>query len=197
MIKLFTHKIPFAPMKFLNAVARWILGVHSSDGTVIVKNTANPGDDGSVDLRVNVEAVCNKVEKIIGQRGLSSEQRTTVKEIIRGKIDGKTIIVSGEHVCVSESWINEIINAALKDQEKTDGEQTATLTSGYSSSTDIGSRNNQSHTFGSVGLKCFLPFRGVDNGQEGTTFWREVEITADGRFKVIGAETQASGYWAS
>lgn len=196
MIKLFTHKIPFAPMKFLNAVARWILGVHSSDGTVIVKNTANPGDDGSVDLRVNIEAVCNKVERLVGQRGLSSAQRTAVKEIIRGKIDGKTLIVSGEHVSVSDDYINELINAALQSNNDNNA-PFDTIASGYSVGTNIGSRDGTSHMFGSRGLVCFLPFRSIDNGQEGSVFWRECKITPDGRFLYIGGESQANGYWAN
>ena len=66
MIREFkSRRLVFPPMRWMNAVARWILGVHSSDGSVAIANTPNPGNNGSIDLRVNVDALAASVGALV------------------------------------------------------------------------------------------------------------------------------------
>lgn len=77
---------------------------------------------------------------------------------------------------------------------------TKTITSGFQQSTNFSKLTDGGFRFGAAGgqgVKCKMAFRGVDNGEEGSIFWREVTIASDGRIYMIGNETDAMGVYTA
>lgn len=111
MIRIFgnARRVLFFPKTWANSVSKWILGVHSSDGSVEVRNTSNPGDNGSVDLKVNLSLVCKKVAERIESMGLTDTQINIVKEVFHGLVDGDTIKWNDNVIYVDSNKIAKTI----------------------------------------------------------------------------------------
>lgn len=118
MIHLFNGKkrILFFPVGFANSVARWILGVHSPSGTISIKNTATPGDNGSLALDVNVDALRHIMAGVIDDHDLTEREIKRTKDIVHGAIDGTSLIMGGEHISVSMDWLQQNIQKFLGDE---------------------------------------------------------------------------------
>lgn len=118
MIHLFNSKkrILFFPVGFANSVARWILGVHSPSGTISIKNTATPGDNGSLALDVNVDALRRIMAGVIDDHDLTEREIKRTKDIVHGAIDGTSLIMGGEHISVSMDWLQQNIQKFLGDE---------------------------------------------------------------------------------
>ena len=110
MIRLFkrTRRALFFPVKWANAVSRWLLGVHSPEGTIKISNTANPKQDKSVGLDVDVDAVLSKIAPLLQKKGFSEEQRRDIRNIIRDSLDGATV-----------KWVNNAVSAVQKQDDTT------------------------------------------------------------------------------
>lgn len=117
MIHLFNGKkrILFFPVGFANSVARWILGVHSPSGTISIKNTATPGDNGSIALDVNVDALRRIMAGVIDDHDLTEREIKRTKDIVHGAIDGTSLIMGGEHISVSMDWLQQNILKFIGD----------------------------------------------------------------------------------
>jgi len=94
------------PKAWANAVVRWIAGVHSPNGTMEISNTLNPGDDGSLGLDVNLDAVVDKVKVRLGFDKRSPLDRNDVRDIVFDLLDGASVINSGRRVAVNLDWLN-------------------------------------------------------------------------------------------
>lgn len=118
MIHLFNGKkrILFFPVGFANSVARWILGVHSPSGTIAIKNTATPGDNGSIALDVNVDALRRIMAGVIDDHDLTEREIKRTKDIVHGAIDGTSLIMGGEHISVSMDWLQQNIQKFLGNE---------------------------------------------------------------------------------
>lgn len=57
MLRLFDTNvaIPFFPAGWANAVTNWLTGLFSPNGTIRIKNTANPTEGGGCAIDVDVE----------------------------------------------------------------------------------------------------------------------------------------------
>lgn len=117
MIHLFNGKkrILFFPVGFANSVARWILGVHSPSGTISIKNTATPGDNGSIALDVNVDALRRIMAGVIDDHDLTEREIKRTKDIVHSAIDGTSLIMGGEHISVSMDWLQQNILKFIGD----------------------------------------------------------------------------------
>lgn len=74
------------------------------------------------------------------------------------------------------------------------------IVSGFQQGTNFAKLTDGGHKFGvsgEQGIKCKMAFRGIDDGQEGAIFWREVTITSDGRIYMIGNETDVMGVYTA
>lgn len=198
------RRLIFAPLGFLNGVARWILGVHSSDGSVLIKNTATPGRDGSVDLRVNFDALYAKVARRIDRRNLTEVEITRIKNIVKGFIDGVTLSCKGEHIGVDEKWFEDAVKKYVEELTGGDsGTVDDELESGFSGVLPLdkyAEKKTDSKTFGKDaedGIKVFVACRGADGGEDGSIFFRQFTISKTGAILGIGAETQAMGVYTN
>lgn len=117
MIHLFNGKkrILFFPVGFANSVARWILGVHSPSGTIAIKNTATPGDNGSLAIDVNVDALRRIITGAIDDHDVTEREIKRTKDIVHGAIDGTSLIMGGEHISVSMDWLQQNILKFIGD----------------------------------------------------------------------------------
>jgi len=124
MIKEFLKKQLFFPRNWANAVARWISGVNSPDGSIIVKNTLNPGQDGSLELKVNLDRIVSEVAKRYNLEG--QIDRNTVRDTVWDMVDGASVIVDGRRISVNKEWINEYIaqHSAVVGGEEEDNIET-------------------------------------------------------------------------
>ena len=61
-------KILFFKTAWANEVTKWISQIKSPKGTIVVKNTLNPTDDGSLQIDVNLKVVAGKVREILVAR---------------------------------------------------------------------------------------------------------------------------------
>ena len=107
MIHLFSSKkrIFYFPVAFANSVARWCLGVHSPSGTISIKNTATPGDNGSLALDVNREAMKRLYMDFTENHELTEGEMKRIKTVVRGTLDGNSLTWQGEHFGVSMAWL--------------------------------------------------------------------------------------------
>ena len=205
MIHLFKGKgrILWFQKGWANSVTRWILGIHSSDGSIETKNTANPDDDGSLDLKVSRSYLVREVEKHLGTRGLTKYEHQRVKDIIHGALDGVSLKWTGAHAAVDTDWLIDIVKKNMVDNENVHQVKAPTSTtpmpSGFSGvGGDYTTKDMSTKTFGKAtepGLKIKLCCRGADGGQNGAVFWREFIIAGDGRIYSISGECDAMGMY--
>ena len=205
MIHLFKGKgrILWFQKGWANSVTRWILGIHSSDGSIETKNTANPNDEGSLDLKVNRAYLVREVEKHLGRRGLTKNEHQRIKDIIHGALDGVSLKWTGAHAAVDTKWLLDIVKKNLtKEQGESEVQppaSTGSMPSGFTG-VDGGytSKDSSTKTFGKAtdpGLKIKLCCRGADGGENGAVFWREFIIAGDGRIYAISGECDAMGMY--
>ncbi len=112
MIHEFNKKLVFPPMRWLNSVARWCLGVHSSDGSIQVTNTADPSKDGSLDLCVNKSVIATTLNEKLESLSLTKLQRDQVKSLVTNLCDNFTILTEGG-ISVNQNWLKDTINELL------------------------------------------------------------------------------------
>lgn len=124
MIHLFkgTRRVLFFPKSWANSVTNWLLGVRSSDGSIIIKNTANPTGDGSVDLRVNENRIMRKVRELLEGRSLSKSEIIRVQEIVRALLDGISLKWHDKSFSVDTDWIADIVKKNMIDKQN-DGDE--------------------------------------------------------------------------
>lgn len=92
---------------------------------------------------------------------------------------------------VNEGWLAAKV-------KPTNPSSTSTLVSGFSGIISDHSKKGGTFTAGAaggVGVKVKLLCRGMDDGMNGTLFWREFTITSDGRIYAIAAEDDAMGVY--
>ena len=197
MISLFTgrRRVLSFPKKWANAVVRWIAGIHSPSGTIRVKNTMSPGEDGSLQLDVDVDAVAKETLARVDTRPITQKERDRFDTHLRGKIDGNSITMKGAHIGVSDEWVENKCREYAKENpgEGPDAPpSTTSMDSGFSGIIS-GYQSLAGGTFtagapGGAGTKVKLLCRGADGGVNGMLFWREFTITSDGRIYAIAAE---------
>ena len=189
----------FPPRRLINELVRWVLGVHSPSGTIKVNNSANPGER-SLALDIDMEAVLSSVDKHDEGKGLSKSQREDVRDVMRSHLDGNSLVWGDGCASVDPEWLEHMLEGR---QQQTDSgaqepESTTSLASGFDGL--ITSHAKKGGTFtagapGGAGVKVKLLCRGMDDGQNGTLFWREFTITSDGRVYAIAAEDDAMGVY--
>ena len=108
MIRELKERRLFAPMRLINSIVRWVLGVHSPTGTVRVRNTACPSGGRSLALDVDMEAVFADVERRLDGRGLSAAQRARIRDVVRANIDGTSLVWTDAGAAVNEAWLTEL-----------------------------------------------------------------------------------------
>lgn len=198
MIREFKKKTKalFFPVKWANSVSRWILGVYSPTGTVKIKNTANPGEDGSIALDVNMDSVARKIKEFLESQTLTENDRKKIKTVLRGNIDGNAIKFLGEHLTVDKDWLREFILLIL--EEKGLGDVTAPaspteITGGaladYNSGLQTDSVDFSAENSGAT-LLVLSRAQPIDSEKVGLYF-RPVTVSADGRIASIGAESSS------
>ena len=123
MIAPIKRKRLFFPRKLINEIVLWISGIHSPTGTVKCKNTMEPGEDGSLQLDVNMEAVRKECMTAVDERPITTAERDRFDMHLRGKIDGTSLIMKGAHVSVSDEWVENKCREFAGDSSKgPDGE---------------------------------------------------------------------------
>ena len=127
MIKELTRKTLFAPRRLINEMVRWILGVHSSEGTIRVANTATPGEERSLDLNVDVDAMKGCSDEWAASRGLSDPQREETANVMRQHLDGVTLVWQNDLASVNADWLDARLEN-LKSDEVDDDTDTTTPT---------------------------------------------------------------------
>ncbi len=128
MIHEFNKKLVFPPMRWLNSVARWCLGVHSSDGSIQVTNTADPSNEGSLDLRVNTAAINTQLNAKLESLSLTKLQREQVKSLVVNLCDNFTLLTEGG-LAVNQNWLKDTVNDLLT-QIHSPSSETGTPTDG-------------------------------------------------------------------
>ena len=117
MIHLFkgSKRILFFPKSWANSVTNWLLGVRSSDGSIIVKNTANPTGDGSIDLRVNENRIMRRVREHLEGRSLGKAEIVRVQEVVHALLDGISLKWHDKSFSVDAEWIADIVKKNMID----------------------------------------------------------------------------------
>ena len=125
MIHLFkgTRRVLFFPKSWANSVTNWLLGVRSSDGSIIVKNTANPTEEGSLDLRVNESRIVRRVIESMGGTGFDKSDIVRIQEIVHALIDGVSIKWHDKSFSVDAEWIADIVKKNLIDGQDGGGDK--------------------------------------------------------------------------
>ncbi len=118
MIHLFkgSRRVLFFPKSWANSVTNWLLGVRSSDGSIIVKNTANPTGDGSIDLRVNDSKIMRQVREHLEGRSLSKSEIIRIQEIVHALLDGISLKWHDKSFSVDADWIADIVKKNMIDK---------------------------------------------------------------------------------
>ena len=118
MIHLFkgAKRVLFFPKSWANSVTNWLLGVRSSDGSIIVKNTANPTSDGSIDLRVNEQRIMRQVRELLESRSLSKSEIIRIQEIVHALLDGVSLKWHDKSFSVDTDWIADIVKKNMIDK---------------------------------------------------------------------------------
>ncbi len=117
MIKELARKTVFAPRRLINEMVRWILGVHSSEGTIRVANTATPGEERSLDLNVDVDAMKGYSDEWAASRGLSDAQREETANVMRQHLDGVTLVWQNELASVNSDWLDARLEGLKTDDD--------------------------------------------------------------------------------
>lgn len=196
----------FWPRWLVNEIVRWILGVHSPNGTIKINNTANPGNERSIALDVDMDAVISEANRRNENRGLSKAQREDARDVVRACLDGNSLTWGDGAASVNSEWLEQFIRD--EGMEQPGAEQpasTQTMPSGgyRTSGGTVGQQSNLASmaldTFtagapGGEGRKIMLCCRGADTGGvNGALYWREFTITSDGRIYAIDAESDSMG----
>ena len=206
MIRIFkgVRRLFFFPVGWANSVSNWILGVHSPSGTIKVKNTSTPDADGSLEIDVNVDVLMTRIVTELRNIGkhLTTDEVEKIRTVLRGYIDGTSIVIKGNHIAISETWLQKVIKDAIQNynaDESTAYDNLKNLPSGFQQTANLRPLQDGGHSFVNTrtGLRCKIAFRGADDGQDGGIYFRECVITADGRFQIIGNETDAIGVYTS
>jgi hypothetical protein len=103
------------PKKWANAVVSWLAGVHSPNGTIQVKNTLNPTDDGSVGLDINEDVVFSLVAQRLDRRGLTRSDIKKARLLLDILLDGNSVGRNGETYSVNPDWVKNIVADVLKN----------------------------------------------------------------------------------
>ena len=192
MIKEFKSKARmfFFPKAWGNAVARWITGIISPSGTIKIKNTEN----GSLELDVNMDAVCSRVRMAMDGRALTKAESEKIKAVIRAVLDGVSIKWGDGSFGVDADYLREMITEIV--EQAIDGSVSAPtnpngITSGYNGNAGTTPLSN-THTFGVQGATISLACRSTDDGADGAVFFRTFTIAEDGRIYQIGGESSAA-----
>ena len=113
MIHLFKGggKLLFFPKKWANSIVRWIAGIHSPSGMIKLRNDMNPGDGGSLEIDVDMDAVSAQVLRRVDTRNVTQAERERFSHLLRGMADECSILFSSGHLYVSADWLE----AAVKD----------------------------------------------------------------------------------
>ena len=132
MIHIFkgAKRVLFFPKSWANSVTNWLLGVRSSDGSIIVKNTANPTEDGSIDLRVNEKRIMRQVREHLEGRSLSKAEIIRVQEIVHALLDGVSLKWHDKSFSVDADWIADIVKKNIVDKPGEEGVETELPTTG-------------------------------------------------------------------
>ena len=138
MIHLFkgAKRVLFFQKSWANSVTNWLLGVRSSDGSLIIKNTANPTGDGSIDLRVNEKRIMRQVREHLEGRSLSKSEIIRVQEVVHAMLDGISLKWHDKSFSVDADWIADIVKKNMIDkpgeEEDDDGKKfTGSLIAAY------------------------------------------------------------------
>ncbi len=196
MIKEFKSKarILFFPKAWGNAVARWIMGIVSPSGTIKIKNTVNPTENGSLELDVNMDAVCSRVRRVMEERALTRAEMDRIKGVVRAVLDGVSIKWKDGLVGVDADYLKDMIEETINNMMDESLEADASpkqFTSGYNGNTGS-TQLTDTHAFGSQGATIQLLCRSTDDGADGAVFFRTFTITADGRIVEISGETSVA-----
>ncbi len=100
----------FSPVRLINSLVRWVLGVHSPSGTIKVQNTANPSEGKSIGLDVDVNALEALLDKNAQTKSLNKVQRQAVRDVVRSLVDGVSLQWGDNCLSVNMSWIVSLIN---------------------------------------------------------------------------------------
>ena len=115
------------PRKWANAVVSWIAGVHSPNGTIKVKNTLHPTEDGSLALDVNEDAIYAGIVKRLDARGVSRDDLERAKLILTALLDGISVKRNGDNFSVSPDWVKNLVRDVMSDPESTTGANVTNL----------------------------------------------------------------------
>ena len=198
MIHEFTGKgrIFWFPKAWANSVVRWICGVFSPTGTIQVTNNLSPNGEGSLALDVNVNAVLTRIRELRDEREVSQAEVARITYVVRGLLDGSTVVTKGEHVSVDEDWVRRIAEQVLgENEENEEATKTYTTLSG-SKGEQVSSPTLNKQTWTretSDGVKVDVVTRLADDGVGAVVFARTFTFDAQGRLSGVGAEFQ-EGY---
>ena len=202
MIHFFDRKRLFFPVAWANSVSRWILGLHSPSGTIRITNTAAPGEGASAAIDVDVEAVANRVMKLVGgdARGFSRRECALIRDLVGAYVDGATVLWKDRRIALNtdwlEEWISNKIASSLEIPAPAAPQNPNAVSSGFASNGATGNLAD-THTFGTRGATIQLACRSTSNGSDGVVKFRTFTIAADGRLYAIGAESSGFGFFTA
>lgn len=197
------RRILFFPKAWANSVARWICGIASPRGTIQIKNQLDPGGGSSLELDVNVDAVIKEFYAKTDRRAISEAEMSRVKHMVRGFLDGITVMWSMGHIRVSAEWVEDVVEKYLQERSAGDEGDPTMLESGFSGVLPLGSyseRKTDEAAFGgdaASGAEIYVLCRGADGGEDGALFFRKWRIGKDGTIRDIGPEVQAMGVYTN
>ena len=188
----------FPPRRLINELVKWVLGVHSPEGTIKVNNTANPGER-SLALDIDMEAVLSAVDEHQKNTGLSDTQREEARDVVRSCLDGNSLVWGDNCVTVNPDWLDRFLEEdSQQGLEPPDAGTPTTLTSGDDYGTASMATDSFSATGSGNGVKFMAVTRSFSNGGVTELFFREITVAADGRICGVSAETgSVSVYEAS
>ncbi len=96
----------FTPTGLLNDLVRWTLGVHSSNGTVAVVNTATPAESRSLDLTVDAGRTYAEMSELMDRDYVRADK---FPETLRKSIDNRTLTMGKGVVAVDETWLENFV----------------------------------------------------------------------------------------
>ena len=193
MIRLFEsgRRILYFPRKWANSVSRWLLGIHSPEGTIrITGNTPNPEGEKSVGFDVNIGTVASKVRARLSALGFTAAQRTAIKSVFRECLDGLSIVWGDTGAKVSKEWLDAIIENAIADVTlpAPDAGTPESLTSGAGVGGASASTDSFTASGSGNGVKFFAVTRSYTNMGVTQLFFREITLAADGRWVSVSGE---------
>ena len=94
----------FSPRRLINSLVRWVLGVHSPEGTIKIQNTATP-DEKSIALDVDMAAIIAKMNE--RNVGMTDAQRQDSADIMRAHLDGTSLVWTNEVATINKDWLTK------------------------------------------------------------------------------------------